>query len=128
MNGIMQKLFELQSLEFEETIQPNTEERILKLRAKIPGAILSHYDRLCASGKKGVALLRDQICTGCHLRVPLGVVLELKHGEDIRLCENCTRYLYLPREEAETATQNRRKPRAQAHEIWHIKPTLIKTC
>jgi hypothetical protein len=53
MNELMRILIELQSLEFEETIQPNIEERITMLRAKIPTPILSHYDRLGDQGKKG---------------------------------------------------------------------------
>jgi len=96
MNELMRILIELQSLEFEETIQPNIEERIAKLRAKIPRPILAHYDRLGDQGKKGVAPLRNQICTGCHIRVPVAVVFNLKHGEDVCLCDNCGRYLYLP--------------------------------
>ena len=97
----MRNLFELQTLEFEETVQPDTEVRIAELRAKIPPPILGHYDRMGARGKKGVALLRHQTCTGCHMRVPLGVVLELSHGEDVRLCDNCQRYLYLRDDVAE---------------------------
>jgi len=100
MNELMQTLFELQSLEFEETIHPRTEARVKKLRAKIPQPILSHYDRLCASGKKGVALLTHQVCGGCHMRVPLAVVLDLMHGQDVRLCEHCGRYLFLREDEA----------------------------
>lgn len=122
MKEILRNLFELQSLEFEETIQHDTEARIADLRARIPKPILSHYDRLGARGKKGVALLRNQTCTGCHMRVPLGVVFELKHGEDLRLCDNCQRYLYLRETtavehsltvEASTGT-NRRKDLAHA--------------
>ena len=101
MNELMRILIELQSLEYEETIQPNIEESILKLRAKIPKPILSHYDRLSDNGKKGVALLRNQTCTGCHMRVPVAVVMDLKRGANVCLCENCGRYLYLPETSAE---------------------------
>jgi predicted nucleic acid-binding Zn-ribbon protein len=122
MNELMRVLIELQSLEFEETIQPNIEERIAKLRAKIPKPILSHYDRLGDQGKKGVAPLRNQTCTGCHMRVPLAVVFTLKHGEDICLCDNCGRYIYLPEIAAEdgavaspkAAVKNSRKQLAHA--------------
>ena len=114
MKKIMQNLFELQTLEFDETIRPDTEERIAKLRAKIPAPILAHYDRLGDQGKKGVALLRNQTCTGCHMRVPLAVVMDLRHAEDVCLCDNCRRYLYL-REETTTATSPAvAKPAAQA--------------
>jgi len=99
MNELMRNLVELQSLEFEETIRPDVEQRISELRAKIPDPIISHYDRLGARGRKGVALVRHQTCAGCHMRVPLGMVMNLKHGKDIFLCDNCQRYLYLPEDD-----------------------------
>jgi predicted nucleic acid-binding Zn-ribbon protein len=92
MNELMQNLFELQSLEFETPLQPDSERRITGLRAKIPNPVLSHYDRLADKGKKGVAILRNQVCTGCHMNVPVGVALDLKRGEDVCLCANCGRY------------------------------------
>ena len=95
MKEIMKLLFELQTLEFEKTIQPDAEARIVELRAAIPGPVLAHYDRLADKGKKGVAVLRNQTCSGCHMRVPLAVVLNLKHGDDVCLCDHCRRYLYL---------------------------------
>jgi|SRR5450756_1309313 len=98
MNDTIRTLFKLQTLEFDEPILAKTREQIAELRAKIPPSVLSHYDRLRSSGKKGVAILRHQVCTGCHLQVPLQVVLGLKHGEELRLCENCRRYLYLEEE------------------------------
>jgi predicted nucleic acid-binding Zn-ribbon protein len=123
MNETMRNLFELQTLEFDETIQSKTETRIVSLRAKIPKSVLAHYDRLGDSGKKGVALLLHQVCTGCHLSVPLHVVMELKHGEAVRLCENCRRYLYLQEEPADvvpalpkTTAKPHRKHLTHAHE------------
>lgn len=95
MNKLMQHLLELQLLEFNETVQPDIEDRIAELRAKIPAAILGHYDRLGDRGKKGVAVIRNQVCTGCHMRVPIAVVVELRRGADVRLCDNCGRYLYV---------------------------------
>lgn len=101
MKEIMKNLFELQTLEFDQTIHEDTEERVAELRAKIPAPILAHYDRLGDQGKKGVAVLRHQTCSGCHMRVPVSVVFDLKHAQDVCLCENCNRYLYLPEEAAE---------------------------
>ena len=95
MNELINNLLKLQSLEFEEKAGPEIEKQIATLRAKIPAPILGHYDRLVARGKKGTAAVRHEVCTACHMRVPRGVVLTLLHGEDIQLCENCGRYLYL---------------------------------
>jgi hypothetical protein len=96
LNELLQNLIKLQSLEFEEIEDANAEAVIVELRTKIPSQILGHYDRLVAKGKKGITMVRDQVCTGCHMRVPIGGIMTLKHGVDIQLCENCGRYLYLP--------------------------------
>jgi hypothetical protein len=32
------------------------------------------------------------------MRLPLGVIMTLKHGHDLQLCDSCGRYLYLPDE------------------------------
>jgi hypothetical protein len=95
MKEIMQKLFELQSLEFDLTVSASSEKRIAELRPQIPAPILAHYDRLANQNKKGVALVRNQTCSGCHMRVPLGMIMNLRHDKDICLCDNCRRYLYL---------------------------------
>ncbi len=92
MNELLQNLVRLQSLEFENATGP----AIAEVRAKIPSQILGHYDRLVARGKKGLAAVRDQVCTGCHMRLPIGVVTTLMHDTDIQLCDSCGRYLYLP--------------------------------
>ncbi len=95
MNELLQNLIKLQSIEFEETKEKNAEAAVAELRAKIPSQILGHYDRLAARGKKGVAMVRDQVCTGCHMRQPIGAIMSLMHEQDIQLCESCGRYLYL---------------------------------
>ena len=95
VNELLQNLIKLQSLEFGGSDDKKTEAAMTELRAKIPSQILAHYDRIVVKGKKGITLVRDQVCTGCHMRVPIGAIMSLKHGEDIQLCESCGRYLYL---------------------------------
>jgi predicted nucleic acid-binding Zn-ribbon protein len=103
MNELLQNLLKLQAIEFEEVKTKDSKVAIAALREKIPPQILAHYDRLVVRGKKGVALVRDQVCSGCHMRLPIGVIMTLKHDQDIQLCETCGRYLYLP-PAAETET------------------------
>ena len=67
-----------------------------ELRAKIPPQVLGHYDRLVVRGKKGVAVVRNQVCTGCHMKLPIGTINTLMQNQDIQLCDTCGRYLYLP--------------------------------
>lgn len=96
MNIVLQDLLKLQALEFGQTTEKNIAAQVAELRGKLPPTIVGHYDRLRVRGKKGVAIVRNQACTGCHMRVPIGTITELMRGEDIQLCESCARYLYLP--------------------------------
>jgi predicted nucleic acid-binding Zn-ribbon protein len=118
---LLECLLELQSLEFGEAevnnaLEKETDRKIASLRLQVPLPILNHYDRLGVRGKKGVAAVRHQTCTGCHVQVTKAVVINLMHGEDIQVCENCGRYLYLPEPdlsempEAQKPARKARKP------------------
>lgn len=93
MNATIQNLLKLQTIEFGD--QKGAEKQIEELRAIIPEPILGHYDRLRARDKKGVAVVRNQVCSGCHMRLPIGVITTLMQDKDIQLCDSCGRYLYL---------------------------------
>ncbi len=95
MNEPMQNLLKLQTLEFSGAGDETTAATIKALRARIPAQILVHYDRFRVRDKKGLAAANNQVCTGCHMRLPLGVIMTLRHGQDIQLCDSCGRYLYL---------------------------------
>ncbi len=97
---LLDSLLKLQSLEFDAAgfdgaLEKERDKKIAALRLQIPLPILNHYDRLGARGKKGVAAVRHRICTGCHVQVTKAVVINLMREEDIQICENCGRYLYL---------------------------------
>jgi predicted nucleic acid-binding Zn-ribbon protein len=99
MNDHIVNLLKLQALDFDEATDVSESQRT-ELRNGIPQPILGHYDRLAARGKKGVAVIRNQVCTGCHMRLPIGTINTLMQNHDIQLCDTCGRYLYL----AEKAT------------------------
>ena len=95
MNDLLTNLLKLQALDFAETTQKDDQAQRDELRSHVPQPILGHYDRLVARGKKGVALVRNQVCAGCHMRLPIGVITILMQDRDIQLCDSCGRYLYL---------------------------------
>jgi predicted nucleic acid-binding Zn-ribbon protein len=113
MKDLLQNLLKLQALEFDGTISKADEKEIAGLRAGIPAPILGHYDRMRARKKKGVAIVRNQVCTGCHMRLPMGTIMTLMHNTDIQLCD-CGRYLYLP-----PATPE--EPQEQSSEVKLVK-------
>jgi predicted nucleic acid-binding Zn-ribbon protein len=92
----LQHLSKLQSLEFGEARSKAAEKQAAELRSLVPLPILAHYDRFRVRGKKGLVAVRNQVCTGCHMSVPIGKITVIMRGDDIQLCENCGRYLYLP--------------------------------
>ncbi|HEV2456190.1 MAG TPA: C4-type zinc ribbon domain-containing protein [Verrucomicrobiae bacterium] len=95
-NLLSLQLLELETLEPRNQSEEELEKKAAELRAQVPPPILSHYDRLGAQGKKGIAPIRNQTCGGCHMSVTKATIMNLMHGEDIQICENCGRYLYLP--------------------------------
>lgn len=101
MLTVIENLNRLQELESASRKRiPDKDTVTAELRQGIPAPILAHYDRLRERGKKGVSAVHHQVCTECHMRVPIGVLATLMHGTDIQLCGSCGRYLYLPKEEA----------------------------
>ena len=96
MHIVIQNLLKLQTLEFGDVKDGKTEAEIARLRATVPAQVMGHYDRLRARDKKGVAVVRNQNCSGCHMHIPIGQITVLMRDEDVQLCESCGRYLYLP--------------------------------
>jgi hypothetical protein len=109
MSDHILNLLKLQALDFGEPtdLQPSQRD---ELRGLIPQPVLAHYDRLVARGKKGVALVRNQVCAGCHMRLPIGTINVLMQHQDVQLCDSCGRYLYLVEEPAAAAQPAPVKP------------------
>jgi len=91
---VIETLLELQEMELgPKAGLPESRPIIETLRKTIPEPILAHYDRLIARGKKGVALVRRGVCSGCQMKLATGVHASLLRDEDIAMCDSCARYL-----------------------------------
>ena len=71
-------------------------ERAEKLKGSLPAELRQLFTRL-SKGRRGVvmAAIVDNNCTVCRMRIRLQVVSDLRPGNRIIQCENCTRILYL---------------------------------
>ncbi len=68
----------------------------------IEDTLLKLYDRIFKSKNPVIVPVVNRTCQGCHLAVPAGVESVLRrHQSQIVTCENCSRILYVPEEEAE---------------------------
>jgi hypothetical protein len=93
----MENLFALQTLQLQSGPgQRNRPSAIEALRKNIPAPVLARFDRATAHGKKAVAVVRNGVCTECHITVAIGALADLAHDSGIQACGNCGRYLYLP--------------------------------
>jgi hypothetical protein len=100
MKNIMENLFALQTLQLQSGANKrNRPGAIEASRKNIPGVVLTHYDRLLARGKKGVAIVRNGVCSECHISVAIGPLADLAHKGGAPVCGNCGRYLFLPANE-----------------------------
>jgi hypothetical protein len=91
MREVLSNLLALQSLELSKESAANSD----TLRKAIPPQILQHFDRLRGRGKKGVALVRRSVCSQCHMQVAVGLLADLRRGDNLYRCENCGCYLHL---------------------------------
>lgn len=100
MREIMEQLLVLQKLQFDPRSRTSkAKAEMEKLRDKVPTPILAHYERLVLRGKRGVAVARTGVCSECHLRITSGRLISLLYTDEVQLCDNCGRYLYLPENE-----------------------------
>lgn len=112
---VIGNLLVLQRLEMEtKRLSAADKETIATLRAKIPQPILAHYDRMRARGRLAVSIVRNKVCSACHMAVPIGVMAVLMRRADIQLCGNCGRYLYLPQEAAAEPVPAKAAPKKKA--------------
>ncbi|MCS7312478.1 MAG: C4-type zinc ribbon domain-containing protein [Acidobacteria bacterium] len=84
--------------------QQALEAQVRRLRAqreafahRLPRTLLQIYERI-AQNRGGVALaeVRDQVCGACHVQLRPRLYQSLRTMEDLVVCENCQRILFLP--------------------------------
>jgi predicted nucleic acid-binding Zn-ribbon protein len=69
---------------------------IAALRPTVDAAALATYDRTAKRYPRfAVAELRGDLCVGCNVKIRPMLASEVRRGEKIVQCENCTRLLYV---------------------------------
>ena len=68
--------------------------RQAELRAKVPNAILGHFDRMLAQGRSGIAPLRNGVCGGCHIRIPRAHIAGIRGSHELDVCDQCGTFIY----------------------------------
>lgn len=73
--------------------------------ATLPARLAAVYDRLTQRSRDGIAVAEvvNGACSACYMHLRPQVQLNVKKGDEIIVCESCSRILYLPRREAEAS-------------------------
>ncbi len=106
MNRQLELMLQLQELVLmrrtKEMVQPDSDpseyelldQKINRLRHKIPGSVLSQFDALLRQWPDAVAPLSgENVCLGCHTEVPAQMASRIIHSRDLIRCRNCGRFL-----------------------------------
>ncbi len=106
MNRQLEILMQLQEMmllrKAGELLQPGAEpeayerldERIDRLRRKLPGPVIAHFDALIAEAPDAVAQLADGVCLGCHQVLPAKVASAVRYSKALAQCDHCGRFLF----------------------------------
>ena len=70
------------------------DQRIQKLRRKLPGELLSRYDRLFRRYSDAVAVVSDGVCQGCHGELSPRLGARLAAAREPLECEHCGRFIF----------------------------------
>ena len=65
------------------------EERQTALRAHLPAEVLAFHDRFARRAQPSVVPLSGVSCSACHLKLPSGVLGELRPPNRFSLCPTC---------------------------------------
>lgn len=69
---------------------------IKRIKSTIDGNILKKFEDLIKTKRIAVAEVIDNRCSGCNMLLPSIILDKIRKDDDIVLCDNCHRMLYLP--------------------------------
>ncbi|MCL5097833.1 MAG: C4-type zinc ribbon domain-containing protein [Candidatus Omnitrophica bacterium] len=106
MNRYLALLLQLQELALmrkaQAVIQPQgdsgdfaaLDQKINKLRHKLPGPILSHFDHLMRHNPDAVVPISDGQCAGCHQEIDPQMAARAHSSRELVHCPHCQRFIF----------------------------------
>lgn len=108
MNKYINELLQIQDMSFilhendiihkdkgtEESISAKLEKNIEEMREILPGDVCAEFDRIADRYDVFVVPMINDTCTGCFLKLPVGVASNVKNTSNCISCPSCHRFLY----------------------------------
>lgn len=92
----------------------HVQDQIAAVRARLPNSILAYHDRLAARGQPSVIPITGTSCSGCHLKLPRGILGELALAGRFSVCPNCGVFLWSGEEGHESIKPSARRTSSKA--------------
>jgi predicted nucleic acid-binding Zn-ribbon protein len=96
--GLLKQIsdWEAKQKELEQAIQSKNAERDQAF-AGLPKNLADNYARLRGGKRTGAAVvpIRSEQCSGCHMKISQNIINEVRRGQKLMTCENCSRIVYL---------------------------------
>lgn len=83
-------VFDVKVEEAAEHLREKTEE----LRGRLDPEVQGTHDRIAGQVDRVVVPVINGVCYGCFMAVPRAWASEARDNEEVRVCENCGRFLY----------------------------------
>lgn len=80
-------------IEVEEALEQITA-KLEELEGRLDPDVQSTYQRISNALDRAVVPVLNGICYGCFIAVPRAWASEAKENEEVRVCQNCGRFLY----------------------------------
>ena len=108
MNKYINELLQIQDMSFvlhendilhkdkgtEENISAKLEQNIAEMREILPTEIAAEFDRMVDRYEIFVVPMINETCTGCFMKLPVGVASNVKNTSQCINCPSCHRFLY----------------------------------
>lgn len=105
MNANVDVIVKLQSYENElksalsDSKKKEIEDEIIFLKTQIPTDTLTRFYKLYNRHGDAIVRANGGFCQGCFINLPTSQHSSLSYSDDMSVCQNCGRFLYIDSEE-----------------------------
>lgn len=64
------------------------------IRGRLPTALLTYHDRRARAGDATIAAVHNSTCSGCHLKLPVGMLADISQPGRIAVCPHCGIFVF----------------------------------
>ncbi len=97
-SGLLAQISEWENKQkaLEQSLAAKTTERDQTF-GTLPKDLATQYNKLRSGKRTGAAVvpIRNEQCSGCHMKISQNVINEVRRGQKLMSCESCSRIVYL---------------------------------